>query len=162
LELFELDADEPNVVDLLEGEYAFSAAIIWVGVTETVGALRRSVSEDDARARSMAPRRTSNRLLTSPVSAAIFFDRRESATGERNLFITSLVSVVYKGERREWMISRSCVDGYGVKCIVLTLTASASPTEEDVRVCVLAIPMTRTFEDGNENNVVSDCAVGAT
>jgi hypothetical protein len=94
----------------------------------------------------MAPRRTSNRLQTSPVSAATFFVKSSRMGFGRN-FLTSVArfSSCERVINRYWRISCSCMGVYRAKWIVCTLDDGRKAFDgyEDVRVCALAIPMSR-------------------
>ena len=94
----------------------------------------------------MAPRRTSNRLRTSPVSAATFFVKSIRVGFGRNFLISvARFSSCERVVNRDWRISCSCTGVYGAKWIVCTLDdgRKAFDDDEDVRVCVLAMPMSR-------------------
>lgn len=77
-----------------EGVCAFSAERISAGVTTGGGVFRGfdspcEVEGDEEHARSIAPRRTSNRERTSPVCAAIFFVRSDIVGKGKNFFASA-------------------------------------------------------------------------
>ena len=98
----------------------------------------------------MAPQRTSNRLRTSPVSAATFLHQEhKSGVWKELLDIGSQILILQESSQCDWRISCSCTDVYGAKWIVCTLDdgRNAFEDDEDVRVCVLAMPMScRTID----------------
>jgi hypothetical protein len=95
----ELEEEEERVVEA--GAYAFSAERMCVGITTGAGVFRGFTSTEEAlgvadvTATSIAPRRTSNNDLTSPVWAAIFFARRVRVAVGRNFLGSSLVKLPF-------------------------------------------------------------------
>lgn len=117
---------------------------------------------------SMAPRRTSNKQRTSPVRAAIFFVNSTMVGLGRNFLIsasTSGESPFDRDAKRDWRISCSSTAVYGAKWTVSTFVDDRKVVDdEDVRVCVFAMPMRRKV--GRKESVSvkiddKDCSLGA-
>ena len=112
--------DDERVGVMEEGAYALSAASMWVGVTATMAAgvfnglssvlvsVGVELEGGEATARSIAPLRTSNKLLTSPVNAATFFVRSVIVGVGRNFFALASPSSLDRGAKRDWRIRSSC------------------------------------------------------
>ena len=114
-----------------------------------------SVGAEIATALPIAPRRTSMTALTSPVMAATLVANNDNVGRGKNL-AAAFSSPSNMGARRDCRMARSCWEVYGAKCNVLIEDMSAESDDDDeVRVWVLAMPMTRsTLETdlGNDNN----------
>jgi hypothetical protein len=90
--------------------------------------------EPAAADKSIAPRRTSKRDLTSPVCDAIFFvNRVRDGIGRNALAAPPKISSSNSGAKRTFRIPSNCSGEYGEKCNVFTLALS-SWEEYDVRV----------------------------
>lgn len=113
--LFIEEAEDP-LAEMVAGLYALSAARTCWGTTLTAGVLRRFSSlpdlAEDATARSIAPRRTSKRLRTSPVKEATFLVKSINVGVGRNCLTVAATSVdasAASNLRRDSRISWSCV-----------------------------------------------------
>lgn len=149
------------------GAYALKAANICWGVIFGGGAFRGFSLEEwfvEATAMSMAPRRTSKRHRTSPVSAATFFVKSMMAALGRKLFVSVDELSLDRLSKRETRISWSSRGVYGAKWTVWTLVVSRNGFEADaVRVWVLAIPISRNVEGKDSVSVNiedSECSLG--
>ncbi len=97
--LHELAVDEETEGDILfNGPWALRAARTWAGVTETFGEASLEIPAEAAA--SIAPRRTSKRLRTSPVKAATFFVNNTNGAAGSNFLASSADSALYKGASR--------------------------------------------------------------
>jgi hypothetical protein len=133
----------------VEGRYALSAAKMWFGVMGGTGASRgfSTARVEDERARSIAPRRTSKSVLTSPVWEATFLESKVKGPMGKNLLSCSELSSD-KGDRRACNTSSSWEAVYAPKWRVKTLAASSfDRLAETGRVCVFAMLMMRTEEE---------------
>ena len=150
-------------LELVEGRYALSAAKIWFGVTAGMGVIMgfSARGAEDEMARSIAPRRTSKSVLTSPVWEAIFLQSKVKGPVGKNLLSCSEVSASDNDDRRVRKTSSSWEAVYAAKWRVETLAASSLDRVDEVgRVWVFAMPMTRTEEEclrANEKTAARAC-----
>lgn len=95
-------------------------------------------------ARSIAPRRTSKRVLTSPVWEATFLESKVKGPAGKNLLSCSELASD-KGDKRACNTSSSWEAVYAPKWRVKTLAASSfDRLAETGRVCVFAMLIMRT------------------
>ena len=143
--LAEIFIDDPGLFELeVElGVYDFSAASICAGVIETLVDVSVANEEGVRETASIAPRSTSNKTRTSPVMAATFFVSSSIADWGNSFFTSSCESELRRFIRMVW----SWVGEYGAKCTVTMLQAdeesNGRDVEDDVKVCVFAIPIIR-------------------
>lgn len=134
----------------MEGRYALSAAKMWFGVMGGTGVSRgfSTAMVEDETARSIAPRRTSKSVLTSPVWEATFLESKVKGPTGKNLLSCSELSASDNGDRRACSTSSSWEAVYAPKWRVKTLAASSlDRLAETGRVCVFAMPMMRAEEE---------------
>lgn len=135
---------------MVEGRYALSAAKIWFGVMAGMGVSRgfSTAGVEDEMARSIAPRRTSKSVLTSPVWEATFLESKVKGPVGKNLASCSELSASDNGDTRACKTWSNWEAVYAPKCRVKTLAASSlDRLAEAERVWVFAMPMIRTEEE---------------